>query len=168
MGTSAASIFVRDSGEEAAMVGQVRKSSVRIEVRLSPVHVHQLYVSSQAGIGPHRRPGRRIDGPLPEPLRSRGRRRSRSKSIRLSSSELPGNTSTSATNREKTATITTSTLSRRTDSEHLAKTKKRYDVIYMDAFLKPQEATDQTGVPRNLRLPRVLQEHPDEAEPRTG
>lgn len=35
--------------------------------------------------------------------------------------------------------------------DFLAKTEQKYDVIYMDAFLKPTEATDSTGVPLKLR-----------------
>jgi spermidine synthase len=33
----------------------------------------------------------------------------------------------------------------------LKRTGGRYDVIYMDAFLKPSEATDPTGAPRHLK-----------------
>lgn len=35
--------------------------------------------------------------------------------------------------------------------EYLKTTKAKYDTIYMDAFLKPSEDTDDTGVPLNLR-----------------
>jgi spermidine synthase len=35
--------------------------------------------------------------------------------------------------------------------EYLEKTPERYDVIYMDAFLKPMETTDSTGVPLRLK-----------------
>lgn len=35
--------------------------------------------------------------------------------------------------------------------EHLAKTETVYDVIYLDAFLKPSAATDSTGVPLRMR-----------------
>lgn len=35
--------------------------------------------------------------------------------------------------------------------EYLKETKSKYDTIYMDAFLKPSEETDETGVPLNLR-----------------
>jgi spermidine synthase len=35
--------------------------------------------------------------------------------------------------------------------DYLAKTKETYDTIYMDAFLKPSETTDNTGVPLRLR-----------------
>ena len=43
----------------------------------------------------------------------------------------------------------------------LRDTEKRYDVIYMDAFLKPSEETDATGVPQRLKtieFYRVIQE----------
>lgn len=33
----------------------------------------------------------------------------------------------------------------------LAETENKYDVIFMDAFLKPSGATDETGVPLNLK-----------------
>jgi spermidine synthase len=35
--------------------------------------------------------------------------------------------------------------------KYLSETDSQYDVIYMDAFLKPSEATDSTGVPLTLR-----------------
>lgn len=35
--------------------------------------------------------------------------------------------------------------------EYLKDTEQRYDVIYFDAFLKPSETTDATGVPRKLK-----------------
>jgi spermidine synthase len=35
--------------------------------------------------------------------------------------------------------------------KYLEKTDKKYDVIYMDAFLKPSKDTDDTGVPLNLK-----------------
>lgn len=35
--------------------------------------------------------------------------------------------------------------------KYLTTTKSQYDVIYMDAFLKPSEATDVNGVPLNLK-----------------
>jgi spermidine synthase len=35
--------------------------------------------------------------------------------------------------------------------EHLKATQLRYDVIYMDAFLKPSRSTDETGVPLRLK-----------------
>jgi spermidine synthase len=34
---------------------------------------------------------------------------------------------------------------------YLEKTKTQYDVIYMDAFLKPSPATDPTGAPRRMK-----------------
>lgn len=40
--------------------------------------------------------------------------------------------------------------------KHLEKTKERYDVIYMDAFLKPSAETDDTGVPLRLKTVRFL------------
>jgi spermidine synthase len=38
----------------------------------------------------------------------------------------------------------------------LKKTKERYDVIYMDAFLKPAEDTDATGVPLRMKTGAFL------------
>lgn len=35
--------------------------------------------------------------------------------------------------------------------DYIEKNTVRYDTIYMDAFLKPSEQTDETGVPRKLR-----------------
>lgn len=35
--------------------------------------------------------------------------------------------------------------------DYLKRTQNRYDVIYMDAFLKPSAGTDDTGVPLRLR-----------------
>jgi len=35
--------------------------------------------------------------------------------------------------------------------EYLAQNETQYDVIYMDAFLKPSESTDRTGAPLQLR-----------------
>jgi spermidine synthase len=35
--------------------------------------------------------------------------------------------------------------------DYFAKNETKYDVIYMDAFLKPSESTDDTGVPLRLR-----------------
>jgi len=35
--------------------------------------------------------------------------------------------------------------------DYLSKTQKQYDVIYMDAFLKPTEQTDSTGVPLRIK-----------------
>lgn len=42
--------------------------------------------------------------------------------------------------------------------DYLKKTKKKYDTIYMDAFLKPSADTDDTGVPLNLRTQAFYQE----------
>ena len=42
--------------------------------------------------------------------------------------------------------------------DHLKKTKKKYDTIYMDAFLKPSASTDDTGVPLNLRTEAFYKE----------
>ena len=36
-------------------------------------------------------------------------------------------------------------------------TQKTYDVIYMDAFLKPTQETDSTGVAQKLKAPSFLQ-----------
>lgn len=41
--------------------------------------------------------------------------------------------------------------------EYLATTPSQYDVIYMDAFLKPSRETDSTGVPLRLRTIRFYQ-----------
>ncbi len=40
--------------------------------------------------------------------------------------------------------------------EYLRKTEERYDVIYMDAFLRPGPETDPTGTPLRLRTARFL------------
>ncbi|MEY3175348.1 MAG: Spermidine synthase [Planctomycetota bacterium] len=42
--------------------------------------------------------------------------------------------------------------------EYLKQTKNKYDVIYMDAFLKPSADTDQTGVPLRLRTQQFYNE----------
>jgi len=42
--------------------------------------------------------------------------------------------------------------------EYLKKTESRYDVIYMDAFLKPSGDTDETGVPLRLKTIRFYKE----------
>jgi spermidine synthase len=42
--------------------------------------------------------------------------------------------------------------------DYLKQTKNRYDVIYMDAFLKPSADTDQTGVPLRLRTQQFYRE----------
>jgi spermidine synthase len=39
---------------------------------------------------------------------------------------------------------------------YLKRTAERYDVIYMDAFLKPSESTDVTGAPRRLKTVAFL------------
>jgi len=41
-------------------------------------------------------------------------------------------------------------------SKYLTTTKERYDVIYMDAFLKPSEKTDISGVPLRLKTVRFF------------
>jgi spermidine synthase len=43
-------------------------------------------------------------------------------------------------------------------AEYLKKTKNAYDVIYMDAFLKPSDETDSTGVPLRLKTVRFYKE----------
>jgi spermidine synthase len=40
--------------------------------------------------------------------------------------------------------------------EYLRRTSERYDVIYMDAFLKPSEQTDATGAPLRLNTVAFL------------
>ena len=42
--------------------------------------------------------------------------------------------------------------------EYLKKTEKTYDVVYMDAFLKPTDETDETGVPLRLKTIRFYKE----------
>jgi spermidine synthase len=42
--------------------------------------------------------------------------------------------------------------------EYLPKTDARYDVIYMDAFLKPSRATDEPGVPLRLKTIRFYKD----------
>jgi spermidine synthase len=42
--------------------------------------------------------------------------------------------------------------------QFIADAKKKYDVIYMDAFLKPSEATDDTGAPLTLRTDEFYQQ----------
>jgi spermidine synthase len=42
--------------------------------------------------------------------------------------------------------------------EYLKKTESRYDVIYMDAFLKPSGNTDETGVPLRLKTIQFYKE----------
>jgi spermidine synthase len=43
-------------------------------------------------------------------------------------------------------------------SDYLRKTEAQYDVIYMDAFLKPSRDTDSTGVPLRLKTVRFYKE----------
>jgi spermidine synthase len=40
--------------------------------------------------------------------------------------------------------------------QYLNETKETYDVIYMDAFLKPSASTDATGVPQTLKTRQFL------------
>lgn len=42
--------------------------------------------------------------------------------------------------------------------EYLKNTKEKYDIIYMDAFLKPSRDTDQTGVPLRLKTIRFYKD----------
>lgn len=42
--------------------------------------------------------------------------------------------------------------------EYLAETDRQYDVIFMDAFLKPSAETDSTGVPLELKTTRFYQQ----------
>jgi spermidine synthase len=42
--------------------------------------------------------------------------------------------------------------------DYLKQTKNKYDVIYMDAFLKPSADTDETGVPLRLRTQQFYRE----------
>lgn len=42
--------------------------------------------------------------------------------------------------------------------DYLKKTPKKYDTIYMDAFLKPSASTDETGVPLKLRTQAFYQQ----------
>ena len=42
--------------------------------------------------------------------------------------------------------------------DYLKKTTKKYDTIYMDAFLKPSANTDETGVPLKLRTQAFYQQ----------
>jgi spermidine synthase len=42
--------------------------------------------------------------------------------------------------------------------DFLAKTEAKYDVIYMDAFLKPSGGTDGTGAPLRLRTLRFYEQ----------
>jgi spermidine synthase len=49
--------------------------------------------------------------------------------------------------------------------EYLAKTESQYDVIYMDAFLKPSRGTDSTGVPLRLRTLRFYKDVQQKLKP---
>ena len=49
--------------------------------------------------------------------------------------------------------------------KYLAETEKKYDVIYMDAFLKPSADTDQTGAPRALRTRRFYEQMQTKLKP---
>jgi spermidine synthase len=42
--------------------------------------------------------------------------------------------------------------------EHLRKAEEKYDIIYMDAFLKPSRDTDSTGVPLRLKTIKFYKE----------
>jgi spermidine synthase len=47
----------------------------------------------------------------------------------------------------------------------IAETKKKYDAIYMDAFLKPSEATDGTGAPLALRTEQFYKQLQEKLKP---
>ena len=49
--------------------------------------------------------------------------------------------------------------------QFIADAKKKYDAIYMDAFLKPSEATDGTGAPLALRTDQFYQQLQDKLKP---
>jgi spermidine synthase len=49
--------------------------------------------------------------------------------------------------------------------DFLEKTETQYDVIYMDAFLRPSRATDSTGAPLNLRTIRFYQDIQEKVKP---
>ena len=49
--------------------------------------------------------------------------------------------------------------------EYLDTTPQRYSVIYMDAFLKPSAATDDTGVPLRLKTVRFFKDIQKKLEP---
>lgn len=49
--------------------------------------------------------------------------------------------------------------------EYLKNTQRRYDVIYMDAFLKPSADTDSTGVPLRLKTIRFFQSIQEKLNP---
>lgn len=48
---------------------------------------------------------------------------------------------------------------------YLAETRSRYDVIYMDAFLKPSADTDKTGVPLRLKTERFYKDLQEKLSP---
>jgi spermidine synthase len=50
--------------------------------------------------------------------------------------------------------------------EYLKTTKQRYDVNYMDAFLKPSADTDGTGVPLRLKTIRFFKSIQEKLNPR--
>jgi spermidine synthase len=50
-------------------------------------------------------------------------------------------------------------------SKYLTTTRQRYDVIYMDAFLKPSANTDISGVPARLKTARFLKSVQERLEP---
>jgi spermidine synthase len=48
---------------------------------------------------------------------------------------------------------------------YLEQTKTRYDVVYMDAFLKPAVDTDTTGVPRRMKTVQFYQAAQEKLQP---
>ena len=49
--------------------------------------------------------------------------------------------------------------------DYLAETQQRYDVIYMDAFLRPSRETDTTGIPLKLQTLRFYQSTQEKLKP---
>lgn len=49
--------------------------------------------------------------------------------------------------------------------DYFARNSTRYDTIYMDAFLKPSESTDETGVPLRLRTLEFYRQLQDRLNP---
>ncbi len=49
--------------------------------------------------------------------------------------------------------------------KYIADAQKKYDAIYMDAFLKPSEATDGTGAPLNLRTQQFYRQLQQKLKP---